>query len=152
MLLQLSDQTNNVCILSKNFLQNQTFRVNIVFMAWQVLHNNESLNNVRVTLKLKQEDDILKMKVCHHITWMKRQQIIANLNEFSDKYSQNQFLHMSSFLIFIIVVILCTYHCHYFPFQYFRKTHYSWFFRKKILIFSWSNNNTIVIWFNCTKQ
>ena len=144
MLLQLSDQTNNVCILSKNFLQNQTFRVNIVFMAWQVLHNNESLNNVRVTIKLKQEDDILKMKVCHHITWMKRQQIIANLNEFSDKYSQNQFLHMSSFLIFIIVVILCTYHCHYFVLV--------GFLEKKILIFSWSNNNTIVIWFNCTKQ
>lgn len=44
------------------------FYEKIVFMACQLLHNNENLNNVRVSAGIRYDDDILKMKVCHPIT------------------------------------------------------------------------------------
>ena len=71
-----------------------------VFMACQLLHNNENLNNVRVSARIKYGDDILKMKVCHPLTWMKNYNFISAFNKFPDKYLliQNQLLHIHSFL------------------------------------------------------
>ena len=76
------------------------FYEKIVFMACQLLHNNENLNNVRVSARIKYGDDILKMKVCHLITWMKNYNFIGAFNTFSDTYLhiQNQLLHIYSFL------------------------------------------------------
>ena len=37
-------------------------------MACQLLHHNENLNNVRVSVRIKHGDDILKMKVCDPLT------------------------------------------------------------------------------------
>ena len=62
------------------------FYKKIVFMACQLLHNNENLNNVRVSARIKYGDDILKMKVCDPLTWMKNYNFISAFNTFSDKY------------------------------------------------------------------